>query len=73
MVDVGVDAEGQLILLAFALTKGETNDSWAWFLNIIRVAFASPSHDLCIISDCHPRIMNAIKLNAPGSSVVHHC
>ena len=34
IIAIGVDAEDQLIPLAFALTEGENNDSWEWFLYI---------------------------------------
>ena len=32
MVAVGIDAEEQLIPIAFAVSEGENNSSWSWFI-----------------------------------------
>ena len=36
MIAVGVDLDNQLVPLAFALAKGENDDSWCWFLKLVR-------------------------------------
>jgi transposase-like protein len=36
MIAVGVDLDNQLVPLAFALAEGENDDSWCWFMNLVR-------------------------------------
>jgi hypothetical protein len=36
MVAVGMTVENQLLSLAFALVEGENNESWKWFLGLVR-------------------------------------
>ena len=42
MLVVGIDAEDQLIPLAFTLTEGENNASWEWFLDIVHLRLVGP-------------------------------
>ena len=37
MIVMGCDGNNQLFSLAFALTRGENNDSYGWFLICIRI------------------------------------
>ena len=36
MIIVGVDPDNRLVPLAFALAEGENNDSWCWFLKLVK-------------------------------------
>jgi transposase-like protein len=36
MIAVGVDPDSQLVPLAFALAEGENDDSWCWFMKLVR-------------------------------------
>jgi hypothetical protein len=36
MVAVGMTAENQVLPLAFTLVEGENNESWTWFLGLVR-------------------------------------
>jgi hypothetical protein len=36
MVVVGITTKNHLLPLAFALVEGENNDSWSWFLTLVR-------------------------------------
>ena len=36
MIAIGVDHVNQLISLAFGLAKGENDDSWYWFMKLVR-------------------------------------
>jgi hypothetical protein len=36
MVSIGMTTENQLLLLSFALVKSENNESWSWFLGLVR-------------------------------------
>ena len=33
---ITVDANNQIILLVFAMVESENNDSWLWFLTLVR-------------------------------------
>ena len=72
MLAVGIDAEDQLIPLAFASTKGETNASWEWLLDIVRLRLVGPGRQVCIVSDRHHGILNAVKSRLDGHPDVLH-
>jgi hypothetical protein len=40
---VAVDLERQLVPLAFALIKGENNNSWSWYMKLLRRYVLGPS------------------------------
>jgi hypothetical protein len=42
MVDVGMTVENQLLPLVFALVEGENNESWKWFLILVRKQVLGP-------------------------------
>lgn len=69
MLAVGIDAEDQLIPLAFALTEGENN---AWFLDIVRLRLVGLGRQVCIVSDRHCGILNAVKSRLDGHPDVLH-
>nr|XP_043626186.1 uncharacterized protein LOC122597679 [Erigeron canadensis] len=55
------NANGQLLPVAFALVDEESNESWGWFLTLFQQHVASQRvGDLCIISDRHQGILNAV-------------
>nr|XP_043614508.1 uncharacterized protein LOC122586586 [Erigeron canadensis] len=55
------NANGQLLSVAFALVDEESNESWGWFLNLFEEHVGSQRQgDLCIISDRHQGILNAV-------------
>ena len=37
MMAVVVDPEDQIVPMAFALAEGENNESWSWFMRLLRV------------------------------------
>jgi hypothetical protein len=61
MVVVGMTVKNQLMPLAFALVKGENNESWSWFLDLVRKEVFGPSRSICIISDHHCGLSNVWK------------
>jgi hypothetical protein len=61
MVVVGITMKNHLLPLAFALVEGENNDSWSWFLTLVRKEVLGPSRSICIISDCHRGLLNGAK------------
>ena len=36
MIAVGVDLDNQLVPLAFTLAEGENDNSWCWFMKLMR-------------------------------------
>jgi hypothetical protein len=43
MMAAAVDPENQIVPMAFALAEGENNDSWSWFMCLLRVHVLGPS------------------------------
>nr|XP_043625636.1 uncharacterized protein LOC122597068 [Erigeron canadensis] len=55
------NANGQLLSVAYGLVDEESNESWGWFLNLFEEHVGSQRQgDLCIISDRHQDILNAV-------------
>ena len=48
-----VDPEDQIVPMAFALAEGENNESWSWFMRLLRVQVLGPSRTICLILDRH--------------------
>jgi hypothetical protein len=61
MVVVGLTVENQLLPLAFALVEGENNESWSWFLHLVRKEVVGPGRSICIILDRHRGFLNGAK------------
>jgi hypothetical protein len=61
MVAVGMTAENQLLPLAFTLVEGENNESWSWFLRLVRKEVLGPDRSICMILDCHRGFLNGAK------------
>jgi transposase-like protein len=61
MVAVGMTAENQLSPLAFVIVEGENNESWSWFLRLVRKEVLGPDRSICIISDHHRGLLNGAK------------
>ncbi|XP_022863617.1 uncharacterized protein LOC111383711 [Olea europaea var. sylvestris] len=53
------DANNNIFILAFGVGDLEINDSWEWFLSMLKEA-SGEREGLCIISDGHASIKNAI-------------
>ena len=47
MMAVVVDPEDQIVPMTFALVEGENNESWSWFMLLLRVQVLGPSHTIC--------------------------
>jgi hypothetical protein len=46
---VDVDPEQQLVPLAFALAESENDDSWSWFMRLVRINIFVPTRQVCMI------------------------
>lgn len=53
MMALVADPEQQLVPLAFAIAESENNESWSWFMELVRHHVLGPSHRVCMISDRH--------------------
>ena len=72
MMAVAVDPERQLVPLAFALTEGENNDSWSWYMKLVRRYVLGPSRQVCMISDRHHGLLNCNKEHMDGFPPLVH-
>jgi hypothetical protein len=54
MIVVGMTAENQLV-------KGENNESWSWFLRLVRKEVLGPNRSICMISNRHRGLLNGAK------------
>jgi hypothetical protein len=61
MVVVAMTAENQLLPLAFAPVEGENNESWSWFLRLVRKEVLGLDRSICMILDCHRGLLNGAK------------
>jgi hypothetical protein len=53
LMAVAVDPEQQLVPLAFALAESENDDSWSWFMRLVRINILGPTRQVCMILDRH--------------------
>jgi hypothetical protein len=65
---IGVDGGNHVLPLAFAFVEGENTDSWYWFLERVRYAVVQGRPNVCVISDRHAGLLQAIKELKEGSS-----
>lgn len=72
MMAAAVDPENQIVPLAFALAEGENNESWSWFMGLLRVHVLGPTRTVCMISDRHVGLLNAVKEHIEGYPPLVH-
>jgi transposase-like protein len=58
--------------LAFYIVEKENNGSWGWFLRLVHRVVVGPGCEICVVSDKHVGILNAISEVIPNHSCVHH-
>jgi hypothetical protein len=59
LIAISINADRQLVPLAFAIVEKDNNGSWGWFLHLVRRVVVGPRREICVISDMHARILNA--------------
>ena len=70
----GLDANDQIIPLAWALVPTEDGYWWNWFCKNCKEAFEEFDHEFCVmISDRDKGLKGAIKANFPNTAVSHCC
>lgn len=72
LVAIGVDGNNALYPLAYAVVKGENNDSWSWFIELVKedIGFQN-SHSWCFITDKQKGLMPALDELCPN--LEHRC
>ncbi|KAL9680146.1 hypothetical protein QQ045_018024 [Rhodiola kirilowii] len=71
MIAVSLDAQNEILPLAYALVEGENIESWKWFMTCIRSG-VTQRDGLCIISDRHIGIMRAMEEEAWSPPRAYH-
>jgi hypothetical protein len=74
MMAVVIDPEQQLVPLAFALAESENDDSWSWFMRLVRINILGPTLQVCIISYQHHGLIKCASDHLDGyQPLVHRC
>jgi hypothetical protein len=72
LIAISCDTNNKLVPLAFALVERENNDSWGWFLRLVRIHVGGPGREVGVISDRHQGILNAVREEIEGYAPLHH-
>ena len=67
------DPENQIVPIAFALVESENNESWNWFMDLLRRRVIHRRRSrVCLISDRHAGIMSAARRQIDGHPPLVH-
>jgi hypothetical protein len=58
---IGVDCNNKIIPIAFGFVENENTESWFWFLERVKMYVVSGRPNVCLISDRHAGLLQAIK------------
>ena len=58
---IGVDANQQILTLAFAFVESDNKESWLWFLRHLKIGAVQDRLNICHIHDRHASLLLAIK------------
>ena len=72
MMAATVDPKDQIVPIAFALVEGENNESWSWFMRLLRVQVFGPTRTICLILDRHAGLLNAAAEHIDGFPPLVH-
>ena len=72
LIAISCDVNNKLVPLAFALVEKENNDSWGWFLRLVRIHVVGPGREVGVISNRHQGILNAVREQIEGYAPLHH-
>ena len=72
LIAISYDANNKLVPLAFALVEKENNDSWGWFLRLVRIHVVGPGRKVGVISDRHQGILTVFREQIKGYAPLHH-
>ena len=57
---LSADSNNKILPLAFAYVESKNNDSWLWFLTLIKTRVVGHRQRVCVISDRHAGIIHAL-------------
>ena len=62
LIAMAINANNKVLSLAFAVVDKESGPSWGWILECLRISLGDvmANKDICVISDRHKGIQNAI-------------
>ncbi|KAL6559429.1 hypothetical protein OROGR_004546 [Orobanche gracilis] len=66
LIAMGFDSNNHQYPLAYALVHEETTANWSWFLHHLRRYICGTKRGVCIISDRHAGILEAMKIEQSG-------
>jgi hypothetical protein len=72
MMAVAVDPEQQLVPLGYALAESENDDSWSWFMRLLRINVLGPTRQVCMISDRHHGLIKCASDHLDGYPPLVH-
>jgi hypothetical protein len=59
-IAIGIDADRQLVSLAFAIVEKENNSTWGWFLCLVRRVVVGTGCEIFVIFDRYAGTLNVI-------------
>ncbi|KAE8236144.1 hypothetical protein A4X03_0g9541 [Tilletia caries] len=69
-----MDGTGSLIVLAWALTPGETTENWTWFMKHLRTSLHGLNDfGTCIVSDRNAALLEALEDAVPAAKATYCC
>jgi transposase-like protein len=74
LLAVGLDANGENVILAWALVESENGDSWRWFLDHLRWSIPSffSAVESTLVSD-RDKGLKEVEARIGGGVVLAHC
>ena len=72
LLAVSIDANGHIVLLAWAVVEGENSDSWTWFLYHLKHAILQIM-SATIMSDCDKGLIKGEAILGEGIVCAHCC
>jgi hypothetical protein len=61
LIAIGIDADHQLVPLAFAIVEKENSNSWDWLLCLVQKMVVRSGCEIYVISDMHAGILNPVR------------
>ena len=58
LIAVGMDANGSIFPLAFAIAANESNKTWGMFLTHLKTHVIKSRRGICVLSDRHKGILH---------------
>lgn len=74
LLAIAMDAENQLVVLAWAVVPSESEDSWTWFLQRLVEAYPDLNHPpTVIVSDRERGLLTSVESVVPGATHGYCC